>query len=54
MSRMDNRFTRWLLRGRGVASRLSTRRCRGCDDESFHTAHLTRLGWWAIKRSEAR
>lgn len=23
---------------------LSTRRCRGCDDASFHTAHLTTLG----------
>ncbi len=29
-----------------LLTRLSTRRCRGCDDPSFHTAHLTRLGQW--------
>jgi hypothetical protein len=27
-----------------LLTRLYTRRCRGCDDQSFHTHHLTRLG----------
>lgn len=27
-----------------VLSALSTRKCRGCDDSTFHTAHLTALG----------
>lgn len=26
--------------------KLYTRKCRGCADESFHTAHLTALGRW--------
>ena len=30
---------------------LSTRRCRGCDDGSFHTAHLTA---WGRKRYTGR
>ena len=41
---------------------LSTRRCHGCDDTSFHTAHLTTWGrkrytgrWsrWPARRSQA-
>ena len=27
-----------------ILTRLSTRRCHGCDDPSFHTAHLTAIG----------
>lgn len=41
---MMDRFMSWLMRGRGLQSRLSTRKCRGCDDPSFHNAHLTRYG----------
>jgi hypothetical protein len=26
--------------------KLSTRKCRGCDDASPHSHHLTRLGQW--------
>jgi hypothetical protein len=26
--------------------RLSTRRCRGCSDPSYHDAHLTLIGRW--------
>ena len=33
-----------------LLSKLSTRKCRGCDDPSFHTAHLTRLGRWRYIR----
>jgi hypothetical protein len=27
-----------------LLAKLSTRECKGCDDPSFHTAHLTWLG----------
>lgn len=27
-----------------ILNALTTRRCRGCSDPSFHTAHLTGLG----------
>jgi hypothetical protein len=26
--------------------KLSTRKCKGCEDTSFHTHHLTKLGQW--------
>lgn len=29
-----------------LLTKLSTRRCRGCTDESYHSHHLTRLGQW--------
>lgn len=41
---IDNAWTQRLMRGRGLVSRLSTRKCRGCDDPSPHDAHLTRFG----------
>lgn len=45
---IDNRFTQWLMRGRGIRSRLMTRRCRGCDLIEPHSAHLTRYGNWLL------
>ena len=36
---------KWLL------IKLSTRKCRGCSDPSFHTAHMTKLGWWRMDRA---
>lgn len=27
-----------------ILSALSTRKCHGCNDPSFHTAHLTAIG----------
>jgi len=29
-----------------AVSRARVRPCRGCDDDSFHTAHLTPYGRW--------
>lgn len=46
----ESRILAWLLRGRGIQSRLMTRKCRGCDNTSFHTAHLTRYGHWLTAR----
>ncbi|AYR01550.1 hypothetical protein PP639_gp050 [Arthrobacter phage Seahorse] len=31
---------------RQLLIKLYTRKCRGCDDPGFHTAHLTALGRW--------
>lgn len=51
---IDNRLTQRLIRGRSLRSRLSTRRCRGCADPSFHDAHLTRYGLWRLERVARR
>lgn len=29
-----------------LLTKLSTRKCRGCSDNSVHTHHLTMLGKW--------
>ena len=31
---------------RRLLIKLHTRKCRGCADPGFHTAHLTALGRW--------
>ena len=37
-----------------LLAQLYTRECRGCDDTTFHTHHLTRLGSWHYARIARR
>lgn len=31
---------------------IVTRPCRGCEDSSFHDAHMTKFGWWRLTRQQ--